>query len=66
MPSGPATPLGETRVSSYNELDLLSQILYELRAIKFMLCKIEGQTNFTEVDGTAFTDGQMPSGFPGI
>jgi hypothetical protein len=64
MPSGPASPLGEQRVANYSEQELLQAILFELRAIKFMLCKIDG-TNIEEVDAMIFCDQQAPSSFPG-
>lgn len=62
---GPVSTQSEARVRNYTAEDTLQLILQELRAIKFVLCKIEGTTDPTDVDAGFFSDPNMPSGNSG-
>jgi hypothetical protein len=62
---GPVSTQGEARDRNYTAEDTLQLILQELRAIKYVLCKIEGTTDPTDVDAGFFSDSGLPSGNPG-
>jgi hypothetical protein len=61
----PATQTGEARVRNYAAEELLQEILQELRAIKYVLCKIEGTIDPSDVDAGYFSDLGAPSGSSG-
>lgn len=60
--ANPVSMQGEVRDRNYTSEDLLQNILQELRAIKFVLCKLEGTINTDDVDAGFFSDSGTPSG----
>jgi hypothetical protein len=61
----PVSMQGETRVIDNPSIEVLQQILQELRAIKYVLCKMEGTIDPSDVDAGYFDNVGAPSGASG-